>query len=75
MQGNSGRCHLVLSTDEPGEITVGESLIKINSCENCLVQKLIRKLLGYLRQLYLTRIFRKKILMNIFFDSQFNCCL
>ena len=37
MQGNSGRCHLILSTDEPGETKVEESLIKINSCEKCLV--------------------------------------
>ena len=31
MQGNSGKYHLILGTDEPADIQVGESLIKINN--------------------------------------------
>ena len=33
MQGNSEKCHLILSTDEPADIQVGESLIKIINWE------------------------------------------
>ena len=36
MQGNSGKCHLISSTDEPADIQVGESLIKINNREKLL---------------------------------------
>ena len=36
MQGNSGKCHLISSTDEPTDIHVGESLIKINNREKLL---------------------------------------
>ena len=32
-QGHSGKCHLILSTDELTEMQVSESLIKITSCE------------------------------------------
>ena len=28
MQGNSGKCHLILSTNEPAKIHIGESLIE-----------------------------------------------
>ena len=36
MQGNSGKGHLILSTVEPAEIQVEESLIKSNNCEKLL---------------------------------------
>ena len=36
MQGNSGKCYLISSTDEPADIHVGESLIKINNREKLL---------------------------------------
>ena len=36
MQGSSGKCHLILSTDEPAKIQVGESLIKSTSCQKLL---------------------------------------
>ena len=34
MQDSSGKCRLILRTDEPAEIQVWESLIKITNCEN-----------------------------------------
>ena len=38
MQGNSGKCHLILSTNEPAKIHIEESLIekreKIIWCKN-----------------------------------------
>ena len=36
MKGNTDKCHLVVSTDEPIEIRVGESLIKSSNCEKLL---------------------------------------
>ena len=33
MQGNSGKCHLILSTNEPAQIQIGESLIESTYCE------------------------------------------
>ena len=33
MNGNTDKYHLTVSTDEPIEIRVGESLIKSNNCE------------------------------------------
>ena len=36
MKGNTDKCHLIVSTDEPTEIRVGESLIKSSTCEKLL---------------------------------------
>ena len=44
MQGNSGKYHLILSTDEPAEIQVGESLIKSTNCQELLGIKIDSKL-------------------------------
>ena len=33
MKGNTDKCHLIVSTHEPIEIWVGESLIKRSTCE------------------------------------------
>ena len=33
MKGTIDKCHLIVSTDEPIEIRVGESLIKSSTCE------------------------------------------
>ena len=41
MQGNSGKCHLILSQNEPAQIQIGESLIENTNCENLLGVKLI----------------------------------
>ena len=35
MKGNTDKCHLTVSTDEPIEIRVGESLIKETPVKNC----------------------------------------
>ena len=44
MQGNSGKCNLVLSTNEPAQIQIGESLIKSTNCEKLLGVKIDSKL-------------------------------
>ena len=36
MKGNTGKCHLIMSTNNTPEIKVGDSLIKINACEKLL---------------------------------------
>ena len=36
MKVNTDKCHLIVSTDEPIEIPVGESLIKRSTCEKLL---------------------------------------
>ena len=36
IKGNTDKCHLIVSTDEPIEIRVGESLIKSSACEKLL---------------------------------------
>ena len=40
MKGNTDKCHLIVSTDEPIEIRVGESLIKCSNCEKLLGVKI-----------------------------------
>ena len=92
MQGNSGKCHLILSTSEPAQIQIGESLIESTNCEKLLgvkidsklsfdkhIKTICKKASNKLRALarvtpYMS-IEKKKILMNSFFDSQFNYCL
>ena len=44
MKENTDKCHLIVSTDEPIEIRVGESLIKNNICEKLLGVKIDNKL-------------------------------
>ena len=41
---NSGKCHLVLGTDEPAEMQMGESLIKCANCEKLLSVKIKSRL-------------------------------
>ena len=45
MKGNKDKCHLIVSTQEPIEIWVVESLIKSSACENCYASKLIINLI------------------------------
>ena len=45
MKGNTDKCHLIVSTDEPIEIRVGESLIKNSTSEKLLGVKLITNLI------------------------------
>ena len=40
MQGNTDKCHLIVSVDEPIKIRVGESLIKNSTCEKLLGVKI-----------------------------------
>ena len=44
MKGNTAKCHLIVSTDEPIEIRVGESLMKSSTCEKLLGIKIDNKL-------------------------------
>ena len=44
MQGNPGKCHLSLSTNELAQIQIGESLIGSTSCEKLLDVKIDSKL-------------------------------
>ena len=89
MKGNTDKCHLIVSTDEPIEIPVGESLIKSSTCEKLLGSKIDNKLNfdthvkglcmkanNKLRALaratpYMS-LEKKKLLMNSFFNAQFN---
>ena len=45
MKRNTNKYHLTVSTDEPIEILVGESLIKNSTCGKLLDVKLITKLI------------------------------
>ena len=44
MKKNADKCHLIVSTYEPIEIRVGESLIKSSICEKLLGMKIDSKL-------------------------------
>ena len=44
MKGNTDKCHFIVSTDEPIEILVGESLIKSSACKKLLGIKIDNKL-------------------------------
>ena len=44
MKGNADKCRLIVNTDEPIEIRVGESLIKNSTCEKLLSIKIDNKL-------------------------------
>ena len=44
IQGNSGKCHLILSTSKPTKIRIGESLIENTNCEKLFGVKIDSKL-------------------------------
>ena len=44
MQDNSGKCHLILSTNEPAKIQIEESLTETTNCEKLLGVKIDSKL-------------------------------
>ena len=44
LKGNTEKCHLVVSSDDPTEIQVGESVIKNTTCEKLLGIKIDNKL-------------------------------
>ena len=85
---NTDKCHLIVSTDEHIEIR-GESLIKNSTCEKLLGVKidnkfnfdthgLCKKANNKLRVLARTTpcmsLEKKKLLVNSFFNAQFNYC-
>ena len=87
MKGNTDKCHLIVSTDEPREIRVGEYLLKNSTCERWFgikidnklnfdthIRGLYKKANNKLRALakatpYMS--LEKKLLMNSFFNTQF----
>ena len=90
MKGNTDKCHLLLSKDESSEIHIGDSIventcekllgIKINSklrfddhiqdlCKNAN-----KKLRALARETPYMNFQRRKVLINAFFDAQFNYC-
>ena len=44
LKGNTGKCHLIVSSDDSTEIQVGESVIKNTTCEKLLGIKIDNKL-------------------------------
>ena len=91
MKGNTGKCHLIMSTNNNPEIQVGDSLIKAIDCEkllglkidyklnfddhvNSLCKKANSKLRALARATPYMNIEKKKLLMNSFFNAQFNYC-
>ena len=91
LKGNTDKCHLIISSDDPTEIQVGESVIKNTTCEKLLGIKVDNKLtfdehisglckkaankLGTLARVasYMSHP-KKKLLLNFFFNAQFNYC-
>ena len=45
MKQTADKCHLIVSTDEPKEIRLGESLIKNSTCKKLLGVKIDNKLI------------------------------
>ena len=91
LKGNTDKCHLVVSSDDPTEIQVGESVIKNNTCEMLLgikidnkltfdehISGLCKKAANKLRALARVTSYmplpKKKLLLNSFFNAQFNYC-
>ena len=91
MKGNTDKCHLIVSTDEPIEIRVVESLIKSSTCKKLFgvktdnklnfdthVKGLCKKANNILRVLARApphmSLEKKKLVMNSFFNAQFNYC-
>ena len=91
IKANADKNHLIVSTDEPIEIRVSESLIKNNTCEKLLgvkidnklsfdthVKGLCKKANNKLRALVRATPYmsleKRKLLMNSFFNAQFNYC-
>ena len=85
MKGNTDKCHLLLSKDEPSEIHIGDSLIESSICEKLLGIKIYSKLRfhDHIQDLYnkanrklraYMNLQKRKVLMNAFFNAQFNYC-
>ena len=91
MKGNTDKCRLIVSTDEPIEVGVDEPLIKNSTCEKLLgvkidnklnfdthVKGLCKKANNILRVLARApphmSLEKKKLVMNSFFNAQFNYC-
>ena len=91
LKGNTDKCHLIVSSDDPTEIQVGESVIKNIICEELpgikidnkltfdehisgLCKKAANKLRALARITLYMSLPKKKLLLNSFFNTQFNYC-
>ena len=91
LKGNTDKCHLIVSSDNPTEIQVGESVVKNTTCVKLLrikidskltfdehVSGLCKKSADKLRALARVTSYmslpKKKLLLNSFFNAQFNYC-
>ena len=89
LKGNTDKCHLIVSSDDPTEMKVGESVIKNNTGEKLLginidnkltfdehISGLCKKAAKQLRALARVASYmslpKKKLLLNSFFNAQFN---
>ena len=71
MKSNSDKCHLIVSTNDTTEIQIGDFVIKSRSTEKLLgvtIEVTITKVIPYMT------LEKKKIIMNSFFNAQFNYC-
>ena len=82
---NTDKCHLIVSSNDPTESQVGESVIKNTTCEKLRGIKIDYKLtfdehisgLGKKAANRVTSYMslpKKKLLLNSFFNAQFNYC-
>ena len=87
IKGNTEKCHLIMSTDQSVNFQPGGSLIERSDCEKVLGVKIDYKLNfdkhvktscskanNKLRATPYVSVEKKKILMNSFFNAQFNYC-
>ena len=91
LKGNTDKCHSIVSSDDPTEIQVGESVIKNIICEELpgikidnkltfdehisgLCKKAANKLRALARVTSYMSLPKKKLLLNSFFNAQFNYC-
>ena len=91
LKGNTDKCRLIVSSDDPTEIQVGESVIKNTTCEKLLgvkidnklnfdehvsgfCKKAANKLRALARVTSYMSLPKKKLLLNSFFNAQFNYC-
>ena len=78
LKGNTDKCHLIVSSDDPTEIQVGESVIKNTNCEKLPGIKIDNKFTFDEHVRALARITsymslpKKKLFLNSFFNAQFN---
>ena len=77
MKGNTDKCHLLLSKDEPSEIHIGDSIIESSTCEKLLGIKIdskLQKITNISSSISLHESSEKKSFNECLFKAQFNYC-